>query len=874
MKTAKIVGHSFRLTLALNAVATVWLSLASAQTQKTATWVRTGNLRTPRSAHSATLLPDGKVLVAGGWGRQGSREVALNSAELYDPANGTWVDKGSLNVARFMHTATLLPDGKVLVAGGVAGFPQPSWNVINTAELYDPDTGQWSLVGSLNKGTFRHTATLLRNGKVLVAGGWKENGHSVSGTEIYEPETEEWRVTARLRTPRGLHTATLLRNGKVLVTGGGDINVVGLYSTEIFDPIAEKWSPTGNLQAFRVQHAATLLLNGKVLITGGSYRDRGITSSELYDPVTESWSHSRSFGLECSPEAVLTTTLLPNGKVLLAGCFNYDRGYLSQTELYDPLTGTWRLGGDLNTGRSGHTATALLDGKVLVAGGSNYEFPLRSAELYLPAPGPSTLFLPMVLSSPGAYGSFYTSELTLTNRSSQDVTVEFTYTAAFGGGSGQATSTLEAGQQRVAPDTISFLRQLGIPVPASGSGGTLQVRFSGGSSLDDTTAMVRTATSVPNGRAGLAYPGIASRSLLDGVAYLGGLRQNASDRSNVALQNAGEAQQGDITLRLTVYSGNPAAPASKVLPDIAISPGGFRQIDSILTSYGLSLTNGYVRIERVSGTAPYYAYAVINDNSNSDGSFVPPVMESVLAGRTKLTLPVAVDVNGFATELVATNWSTAKKILRCSYVADAIGTADSTANFAIELNPQEQLILPDFVHYLRSLATPGVGPKGPPFAGAIFAQVTAGDLDGIFLAARTSNVSSRGRYGLFYSATPNGMASTTVAWIYGLQQSAETRSNLAIVNTGEKDDSVDVFRIELFDGETGRIASTFETMVNARAWKQIGMVLAQYAPGVTQAYARVTRIAGNNPFVTYAVINDGGQPGERTGDGAFVASTP
>jgi hypothetical protein len=122
--------------------------------------------------------------------------------------------------------------------------------------------------------------------------------------------------------------------------------------------------------------------------------------------------------------------------------------------------------------------------------------------------------------------------------------------------------------------------------------------------------------------------------------------------------------------------------------------------------------------------------------------------------------------------------------------------------------------------------------------------------------------------------TEQSMASTTVAWIFGLQQSAETRSNLALVNTGEKDDSVDVFRIELFDGETGRMAGTFETTLNAKAWKQIGMVLAQCVPGTTQGYARVTRIEGNNPFIAYAVVNDGGQPGERTGDGAFVASAP
>jgi hypothetical protein len=117
------------------------------------------------------------------------------------------------------------------------------------------------------------------------------------------------------------------------------------------------------------------------------------------------------------------------------------------------------------------------------------------------------------------------------------------------------------------------------------------------------------------------------------------------------------------------------------------------------------------------------------------------------------------------------------------------------------------------------------------------------------------------------------MASTTSAWVYGLQQTAETRSNLAIVNTGETDGSADVFRIELFDGETGLKTGSFETTVNARAWKQLGRVLAHHAAGTRQGYARVTRISGNNPFIAYAVLNDGGQSGERTGDGVFVAST-
>ena len=132
-----------------------------------------------------------------------------------------------------------------------------------------------------------------------------------------------------------------------------------------------------------------------------------------------------------------------------------------------------------------------------------------------------------------------------------------------------------------------------------------------------------------------------------------------------------------------------------------------------------------------------------------------------------------------------------------------------------------------------------------------------------------------GRYGLFYAGVPYGTASSTSAWLYGLQQNPETRSNLAFVNTGETDGNPDSFTIDLFDGDTGSKVNTVEGIsLDARGWKQIGGILAQYAPGTTQGFAKITRKSGANPFITYGVINDGGQPGQRTGDGAFVSSLP
>ncbi|HEV8268684.1 MAG TPA: choice-of-anchor D domain-containing protein, partial [Thermoanaerobaculia bacterium] len=166
---------------------------------------------------------------------------------------------------------------------------------------------------------------------------------------------------------------------------------------------------------------------------------------------------------------------------------------------------------------------------------------------------------------------------------------------------------------------------------------------------------------------------------------------------------------------------------------------------------------------------------------------------------------------------------------------------------------------------------PGVGPKGPTFAGAAFLSVSSGDVSGLFIGARTSSPGGGGRYGLFYTGVPYGSAATSSAWLYGLQQTASDRTNLALVNTGEADGSTDVFRIDLYDGASGLLTKTIDgTALGPRKWTQITTVLSQYAPGTSNAYARVTRTSGGNPFVAYAVVNDGAAPGQRSGDGAFV----
>jgi N-acetylneuraminic acid mutarotase len=326
-------------------------------------WTTTGSLALARHSHTATLLPNGKVLVVGG-------TPPDISAELYDPETGTWSPTGSLTDGpRVEHTATLLQNGKVLVVGGYeSGY--------TTAEVYDPETGTWSPTGSPAKGRQEHTATLLPNGEVLVVGGSKGKGSgALRSAEIYDPETGRWRRTGSLANARAFgHTATLLADGTVLVVGGS--NRKGpLAIAEVYDPGTGRWRRTGSLANATLYHTATRLSDGTVLVAGPS------ASAEVYDPATGTWN---SVGNLATVHLSHTATLLRNGTVLVVGGINAE-SILASAEVYDPATGTWNSAGNLTTARYSHTATLLSDGRVLVVGGSgNENVDLASAEVYDP----------------------------------------------------------------------------------------------------------------------------------------------------------------------------------------------------------------------------------------------------------------------------------------------------------------------------------------------------------------------------------------------------------------------------------------------------------------------------------------------------------
>jgi hypothetical protein len=315
----------------------------------------TGVMSTPRSGHTATLLHNGLVLVAGGMRRNGS---IFGTADLYDPATGRFrPTRGSMTTPRVGHEATLLPDGRALLEGG--------WNADGTlasAELYDPVSTTFGATGSMASRRGDFTATLLPTGKVLVVGG--EDQQALATAELYDPVTGTFSATGSMHAPRTMHTATLLANGAVLIAGGGDYRRP-LASAECYDPRSGAFAETGEMHTVRYKHAAIRLFDGTVLVLGGSDgRDwRGLeASAERYDQRRGMFTAIVDMGAPRFkfPGAV---ALLPDGRVLIAG------GAL-QPEIYDPERQTFVATPDRpDAARYYSTATRLNDGSVLIAGG-------------------------------------------------------------------------------------------------------------------------------------------------------------------------------------------------------------------------------------------------------------------------------------------------------------------------------------------------------------------------------------------------------------------------------------------------------------------------------------------------------------------------
>jgi len=357
----------------------------SGETQKT----KLGHMVQERGAFTATRLKSGEALVAGGYvpGTIGAQGIYLESTESFDPLTGIWTPAASMNLNRARHTDTLLDDGRVLITGGGGVFLRA------TAEVYDPSTDSWTKAGKMGAERMGHDATRLSDGRVLVAGGTSINStddwENVSSAEIYDPSSGAWSSAGSMVRARRDHSLTLLEDGTVLVAGGtGGLGFSYILESEVYDPSDGTWTPTGSLQDGRGAHTTTLLEDGKVLIAGGIIRVNQeytpLRSAEIYDPSNGTWSPTGDLS---DPRMAHTATRLLNGKVMVAGGSGEGGSLLSSAEIYDPASGTWTPVESMPQKRAGHQAELLEDGRVLVIGGYDKNGLKTSTKLFDPSTG-------------------------------------------------------------------------------------------------------------------------------------------------------------------------------------------------------------------------------------------------------------------------------------------------------------------------------------------------------------------------------------------------------------------------------------------------------------------------------------------------------
>lgn len=367
---------SLLLTLLVTALCVAAIAFSTpAITSSTAAGsiVNGAEMLAPRSGHTATLLPDGRVLIAGGMRRN---QDFYRSAELFDPASGKFQPTGEMLVARVGHAAALLRSGKVLIAGGWIGH-----GTTDEGELYDPATGKFSAIAHMTVKRGQPEMTLLGDGNVLVTGGAGDNdgpGSSIVTAEIFDATTMKFRTTGAMHHARSSHTATLLPDGRVLIAGGRGSEVNA--SAEVYDPKSGTFRETGRMITARYKHTAGLLPDGRVLLAGGSdERDwhGTLTSAEIYDPQRGTFTATTALN---DARFKLPPAVQVRSRQLLVAGGN------RQAEVYDVRTGKFVVvAGEMGDARHFMTETLLSDGRVLLAGGYAYN-PEATAQTWIYRP--------------------------------------------------------------------------------------------------------------------------------------------------------------------------------------------------------------------------------------------------------------------------------------------------------------------------------------------------------------------------------------------------------------------------------------------------------------------------------------------------------
>ena len=486
-----------------------------------------------------------------------------------------------------------------------------------------------------------------------------------------------------------------------------------------------------------------------------------------------------------------------------------------------------------------------------------------------------TRLLPVVIDVSNGSAHF-TTEMALTNNTLGRLWVSTLYTASLGSkeGSGTTWDSLAPGEQKQISDVLSYLRERGLAIPSPeeqpSQGGTLLVSFQGNDTIDprlvSVTARTAALTSEPHpvGRAGMAYSGLLETEVSTSSLTLFGLRSTPTDRTNVAVFNT---SADPVTLKVTVHSGSGDGRSVVFREAETLPPYGWLQYGSARIFDGNGITTGWVTVERTSETGSFSAYAVINDSRTNDGSFVPPVRGAV-AGST-LTVPVLTETPDFRSELILVNKSGSPVTLTLNYF-ESLSWEFSEGSMVVQLGPLEQQIIPEAIDFLRTNGV-DMGPRADmPFSGALRITVSGTSAENVFAGARTASQSpAGGQFGLFTPCVYSSQETSSEAYLYGLRADSENRSNVAMVNTGTDSAGPILLALLAYDGDAGGVAKNYvAVMLSPGQWYQSEDFLRN--SGVSNGWVTIRRMSGTAPWMAYGVVHDGGRPGERTGDGAYV----
>ena len=285
---------------------------------------------------------------------------------------GVVVRAASMSAPRAAHSATALRDGRVLVAGGFTAASDAAMG----AEAYDPRTGRFAALPRMVTMRHSHAATTLPDGRVLITGGYGDGSVVIASAEIFDPATNRFTPTGAMQVPRSGHVAVLLANGTVLIAGGVGTGWSFLSSAEVYDPATGRFTPTAAMSVPRESHVAVRLQDGRVLIAGGHSGRRAAVvlyaSAEAYDPGTGTFQRVGDMRVRRHKHDAV---LLRDGSVLVTGGTDArdSDGVYDSTELFDPARGTFTSGRPLARGRYKHNGNSVLlpDGTVLIAGGAS-----------------------------------------------------------------------------------------------------------------------------------------------------------------------------------------------------------------------------------------------------------------------------------------------------------------------------------------------------------------------------------------------------------------------------------------------------------------------------------------------------------------------